>query len=63
MRPPFLIGNVQFKRQTEMVSTVKDITADFAVLARKGSELLKVSQLEVRKGNSFYCIESQESCS
>lgn len=50
MRPPFLIGNVQFKRQTEMVSTVKDITADFAVLARKGSELLKVSQLEVGKG-------------
>lgn len=62
MRPPFIEGSVQIKRQTEMVSTVKDITADFSVLARKGSELLKASQLEVRKSNSLYCIESEESC-
>lgn len=41
LRPPFLSGNVQFTRQTEMVSTVKDPTNDFAVSAKKGSELLK----------------------
>ena len=35
LRPPFLSGNVQFTRQTEMVSTVKDPTNDFAVSAKK----------------------------
>jgi hypothetical protein len=41
VKPPFLDGRVSFSRQTEMVSTVKDPTSDFAVSARKGSELLK----------------------
>ena len=30
MKPPFLDGDVHFTRQTEMVSTVKDPTSDFA---------------------------------
>lgn len=47
MRPPFLTGTIQFTRQTEMVSIVKDITSDFATLARKGSELLKSFVMEV----------------
>ena len=46
-RPPFLTGTIQFTRQTEMVSIVKDITSDFATLARKGSELLKSFVMEV----------------
>ena len=52
MRPPFLSGNVQFTRQTEMVSLVKDITSDFATLARKGSELLKsfMTEVEIERG-------------
>mgnify|MGYP000539525180 CR=1 FL=1 len=41
IRPPFLSGKIQFTRQIEMVSTVKDPTSDFAVLAKKGSEILK----------------------
>ena len=47
MLPPFLTGTIQFTRQTEMVSIVKDITSDFATLARKGSELLKSFVMEV----------------
>ena len=54
VKPPFLDGRVSFSRQTEMVSTVKDPTSDFAVLARKGSELLKAevqqaSKMKMRK--------------
>ena len=41
VRPPFLTGSVQFTRQTEMVMTVKDPTSNFAILAKKGSEILK----------------------
>ncbi|RLN96655.1 hypothetical protein BBJ28_00020329 [Nothophytophthora sp. Chile5] len=40
-KPPFLDGRVAFTTQTEMVATVKDATADMAVCARKGSELLR----------------------
>ena len=41
MKPPFLDGDVHFTRQTEMVSTVKDPTSDFAKLARSGSAVLR----------------------
>lgn len=40
-KPPFLDGRVAFTTQVEMVATVKDPTADMAVCARKGSELLR----------------------
>ena len=50
MKPPFLEGDVHFTRQTEIVSTVKDPTSDFAVLARKGSAALKASMIEVGAG-------------
>ncbi len=54
IKPPFLDGRVSFSRQTEMVSTVKDPTSDFATLAKKGSELLKAevqqaSKMKMRK--------------
>lgn len=41
IRPPFLSGKIQFTRLIEMVSTVKDPSSDFAVLAKKGSVILK----------------------
>lgn len=50
MKPPFLDGDVHFTRQTEMVSTVKDPTSDFAKLARSGSAVLKAFTMEVAAG-------------
>ena len=52
MKPPFLDGDVHFTRQTEMVSTVKDPTSDFAKLARSGSAVLKAFILR--------CINNEE---
>ena len=49
VKPTFLDGRVSFSRQTEMVSTVKDPTSDFAVLARKGSELLRAEMMQASK--------------
>ena len=46
-RPPFLSGTIQFTRQKEMVSIVKDPTNDFAKLARLGSATLKVVTADV----------------
>lgn len=40
-KPPFLDGNTVYTRQTEMVQTVKDPTADMAILSRRGSAKLK----------------------
>ncbi len=39
-KPPFLDGRVEFTTQMEMVSTVRDPTSDFAVLAKRGSQLV-----------------------
>lgn len=47
IKPPFLEGDVHFTRQTEMVSTVKDPTSDFAKLSRNGSAVLKAFVMEV----------------
>ena len=41
LKPPFLDGRVRLSLQTDSVSTVKDLTSDFAQNARKGSNLLK----------------------
>lgn len=40
-RPPFLDGRVVFTKQVDPVLPVKDATSDMAVLARKGSALVK----------------------
>ena len=47
IQPPFITGDVELNRQTEMVSLVRDPTSDFAKLARKGSEALKYAMMEV----------------
>ena len=41
LKPPFLDGRVVFTTQQELVPVVKDATSDIAVLARKGSSLLR----------------------
>ena len=41
IKPPFLDGRVVFTKQQEAVSVVKDPTSDVAVLAKKGSQVLK----------------------
>ena len=40
-KPPFLDGRLSFTDQQAMVPTVKDVTADIAVMARKGSQVLQ----------------------
>eukprot|EP00808_Paulinella_micropora_P018763 g35533.t1 len=40
-KAPFLSGSVVFTRQQEMVSVVKDPTSDLAIIAKKGSDLLR----------------------
>jgi pre-mRNA-splicing factor ATP-dependent RNA helicase DHX38/PRP16 len=42
IRPPFLDGRIVFTTQMEPVQVVKDPTSDIAVLARKGSAVVKV---------------------
>lgn len=41
LKPPFLDGRENFTRQTKPVQVVRDPTSDFAVLAKKGSAVLK----------------------
>lgn len=41
LKPPFLDGRVRLSLQQDSVSTVKDLTSDFAQNARKGSVLLR----------------------
>ena len=40
-KPPFLDGRIVFTKQAEMVLPVKDATSDMAMIARKGSALMK----------------------
>jgi pre-mRNA-splicing factor ATP-dependent RNA helicase DHX38/PRP16 len=40
-RPPFLDGRILFTKQVELVLPIKDPTSDMAVVARKGSRLVK----------------------
>lgn len=49
--PPFLDGRIVFTKQPEPVIPVKDPTSDMAILARKGSHLVRVfrEQKERRK--------------
>lgn len=41
LKPPFLDGRETFTKQTKPVQVVRDPTSDFAVLAKKGSSILK----------------------
>ena len=40
-RPPFLDGRILFTKQTELVLPVRDPTSDMAVVARRGSRLVR----------------------
>ena len=40
-RPPFLDGRILFTKQVELVLPVKDPTSDMAVVARRGSRIVK----------------------
>lgn len=40
-RPPFLSGKTIYTKQLETVSIVKDATSDMAILAKKGSKVLR----------------------
>ena len=41
LKPPFLDGNTQFSTQMETIQVVKDPNSDMALLARKGSAVVK----------------------
>jgi len=41
IKPPFLDGRIVYTTQSSVIQVVKDPTSDFAVLARKGSAILK----------------------
>jgi pre-mRNA-splicing factor ATP-dependent RNA helicase DHX38/PRP16 len=45
-RPPFLDGRTVFTKQSEPVMPVKDPTSDMAVVARKGSNLVRQIRLK-----------------
>jgi pre-mRNA-splicing factor ATP-dependent RNA helicase DHX38/PRP16 len=47
-KPPFLDGRVVFTKQAEPVMPVKDPTSDMAIIARKGSALVR----EIREKQS-----------
>ena len=41
LKPPFLDGNTQFSTNMETVQVVKDPNSDMAILAKKGSNVVK----------------------
>ena len=49
LKPPFLDGRIVFTTQQQMVSVVRDPSSDLAVVARKGSALLREVRIETDK--------------
>lgn len=47
-KPPFLDGRVVFTKQAEPIMPLKDATSDMAIIARKGSVLVR----EIREKQS-----------
>ena len=41
LKPPFLDGKTKFTTQLDQIQVVKDMNSDMALLAKKGSEVLK----------------------
>jgi len=41
LKPPFLDGNIIYTKQLEAVQPIKDPSSDMAVVARKGSRLVR----------------------
>lgn len=50
IKPPFLDGKNIDLQKVAMVQPVKDVTSDFAILAKKGSQLLKQTRERADKG-------------
>jgi pre-mRNA-splicing factor ATP-dependent RNA helicase DHX38/PRP16 len=47
LKPPFLDGNTQYSTNMEAIEIVKDPNSDMAILAKKGSVVVK----ELRERN------------
>jgi pre-mRNA-splicing factor ATP-dependent RNA helicase DHX38/PRP16 len=41
LKPPFLDGKTKFTTQLDQITVVKDQNSDMAILAKKGSAVLK----------------------
>jgi pre-mRNA-splicing factor ATP-dependent RNA helicase DHX38/PRP16 len=41
LKPPFLDGNTQYSTQMGAIQVVKDSNSDMAILAKKGSAVVK----------------------
>ena len=40
-KPPFLDGKIQYSTQMGAIEVVKDLNSDMAILAKKGSAVIK----------------------
>lgn len=52
-KPPFLDGRVVFTKQAEPVMPLKDPTSDMAIIARKGSGLMREVSTQQRPARVF----------
>ena len=55
-KPPFLDGNTKFSSQMETIQCVKDPNSDMAMLAKKGSVVVK----EMREKNERKRLQQKE---
>lgn len=51
-KPPFLDGRVVYTKQAEPVMPVKDPTSDMAIIARKGSALVRETREKQNQSKS-----------
>lgn len=51
-KPPFLSGKAVFTKQLEAVQYVKDPTSDMAIIARKGSRLVREKRAEAERAKA-----------
>ena len=56
LKPPFLDGNTKFTSQMGAIQVVKDQNSDMAILAKKGSNVIK----ELRERNERQRIKNKE---
>ena len=56
LKPPFLDGNTVYTTQSSQIQVVKDPLSDMAILAKKGSVVLK----EYREKNERQRVKQKE---
>ena len=56
LKPPFLDGNTKFTTQIEQIQVVKDPLSDMALLAKKGSQVVK----DLRQKNERQKVKAKE---